>query len=220
MDFAKNNLGFTMIELMIAMLVCVILIVSMISAFHSQETTQLTQEQVVEMHQNIRVGLEIMSREIRMAGYDPGNKYGAGIDRPGDGSAADPLIFSMVADNDGKDNYILNASNDGNRKNPVNIVDEEGELKYIIYSLYDAYADGDLDLGRKIDGQKEAIVENVSEFTLVYYDQDGNLTSDKTAVRSIKITITIKADKHAADFKDGGTRTLSKTIKCRNLGLK
>lgn len=219
MNFGKNNQGFTLIELIIAMAICVMVIAGIFSAFRSQETTQLTQEQVVEMQQNLRGALEIMSKEIRMAGYDPDIEYGAGIVRAGDGTSADPLIFSMVADDDGNDNYTMNAANDDNQISG-NGADEKGELKYIIYSLYDAYGDGDLDLGRKIDGQKEAIAENVSGLTLAYYDEDGNVTADSTAIRSIKITIETQPDVNATNFVGGGTRTLTETIKCRNLGLK
>lgn len=220
MNNVNNNQGFTLIELIIAMLICVILIAGIVSAFRSQETNQLTQEQVVEMQQNLRGALEIMSKELRMAGYDPDVKYGAGINRAGAGTATDPLIFSMVAADDGKDNYILNSTNDDNLINPAAGVDEKGELKFIIYSLYDAYGDGDDDLGRKIDGQKEAIAENVSGLTLAYYDGDGNVTADTAAIRSIKITIETQPDVNATNFVGGGTRTLTETIKCRNLGLK
>lgn len=64
----KKN-GFTMIELLAGILISVILMAGFYSVFFSQQTAFSAQEQVAEMNQNIRAALDLMTREIRLAGY-------------------------------------------------------------------------------------------------------------------------------------------------------
>jgi prepilin-type N-terminal cleavage/methylation domain-containing protein len=64
----KKN-GFTLIELLAGILISVILMAGFYSVFFSQQTAFSAQEQVAEMNQNIRAALDLMTREIRLAGY-------------------------------------------------------------------------------------------------------------------------------------------------------
>ena len=72
----KNNIiskeyGFTLIELLIAMAITGIISAAIFTAFQSQQKSYLIQEDVAAMQQNLRAGMDMMVREIRMAGYDP-----------------------------------------------------------------------------------------------------------------------------------------------------
>ncbi|MEW6615755.1 MAG: prepilin-type N-terminal cleavage/methylation domain-containing protein [Thermodesulfobacteriota bacterium] len=64
----KKELGFTLIEIMIALAIAGILLVSIYNLYISQSTTYTVQEQVSDMQQNARVAMDIVSRHIRMAG--------------------------------------------------------------------------------------------------------------------------------------------------------
>ena len=44
---------------------------AMYGVFTIQNKTFANQEQIVEMQQNARAAMDMMNREIRMAGYDP-----------------------------------------------------------------------------------------------------------------------------------------------------
>jgi len=65
----KKGKGLTLIELMVAMAISAILIAAIYRTFISQQKTYTVQEQVVDMQQNVRVAINKMMREIRMAGF-------------------------------------------------------------------------------------------------------------------------------------------------------
>jgi prepilin-type N-terminal cleavage/methylation domain-containing protein len=61
--------GLTLIELLIAMAISAILIAAIYRTFIGQHKVYTAQEQVVDMQQNVRVAINRMMREIRMAGF-------------------------------------------------------------------------------------------------------------------------------------------------------
>ena len=222
----SNRKGFTLIELLVAMAISGIVAGAIFTAFQSQQKSYLIQDQVTEMQQNLRAAMDIMVREIRMAGYDPHGDSGAGITA----AAEKTFTFTLVADNDSYDN-----DND-------TITDEIGELKTIQYDLYDAYSDGDNDIGRKVGAKKRAVAENIEEIEFYYTLADGtNATAPATAnlseIRSVQITILARAEHEDPKFSNSKNyttpsgdnwvpsnkhfrrRLLSTTVKCRNMGL-
>jgi prepilin-type N-terminal cleavage/methylation domain-containing protein len=66
--FRQKN-GLTLIELLIALVLSGILIAALYQLFIRQQKTYTVQDQVADMQQNIRVAIDQMTREIRMAGY-------------------------------------------------------------------------------------------------------------------------------------------------------
>ncbi len=65
----KQNKGVTLIELLIALVISAILIAGMYRTFIHQQKSYATQEMVADMQQNVRVAINRMIREIRMAGF-------------------------------------------------------------------------------------------------------------------------------------------------------
>ena len=211
--------GFTLVEIMIAMLISGIVMTSIYSAFQSQQNTYIAQEQVAEMQQNIRAGLNIMMKEIRMAGYDPTENAGATITAASNNS----ISFTMDSNGDG------DTSGDS------------GEV--ITYSLYTT-TEGINALGRKNPTINQAVAENIEQLEF-YYTLDGGTQTLTSAVpsqiRSVRISILAKAGKSDRNFKntktylpgsnvDLGTqwgpyndnfrrRLLITTVQCRNMGI-
>ena len=96
----KNEPGFTLIEIMIALAIAGILLVSIYNLYISQSRTYTVQEQVSEMQQNARIAMNMISTDIRMAGFNPtgatfnGLTYGTSqiqikADLNGDGDTSD-----------------------------------------------------------------------------------------------------------------------------------
>ena len=65
----SKNKGVTLIELLIALVISSILIAALYRTFIGQQKTYIVQGQVVDMQQNVRVAINKMMREIRMAGF-------------------------------------------------------------------------------------------------------------------------------------------------------
>ncbi len=233
------NKGFTLIELLVVMAVSGIIMTGVYSAFKTQQDSYIAQDQVAEMQQNLRAGLSILADDLRMAGYDidkNGTKTGtAGVTT----AKANEITFTLVADTDGIDND--NA--DGDNKSATG-ADETGELKTITYQLYDAYTDGDMDLGRKVDGSvNQAVAENIEQLEFYYTLDDGTQTLTPTAaqlskIRSVEVSIlatTNHLDRNYTNIqtytsasgvdwtpatKDNFRRRFqSMTVQCRNMGM-
>jgi len=66
-----SNLGFTMIELLVAMVVSLLAMAAIYSTFLAQHRSYQVQEEAADMQQNIRTAMYFMQREIRMAGSNP-----------------------------------------------------------------------------------------------------------------------------------------------------
>ena len=64
-----NRKGFTLIELLVAMVRSFIIIGAVYGTFTSQQKTYTVQDQVAEAQQNARMAMNILMRDIRMAGY-------------------------------------------------------------------------------------------------------------------------------------------------------
>ncbi len=71
--------GFTLIELLAGILITGVLLAALYYVFTSQQEAFSAQEQVAEMNQNIRGALDLMTREIRLAGYKTSTETFNGI---------------------------------------------------------------------------------------------------------------------------------------------
>ncbi len=71
-----NRKGMTLIELLVGLSVSGILIAGIYRTFVSQQHTFTVQEQIVDMQQNVRLSINRMTRELRMAGFGGGGSDG------------------------------------------------------------------------------------------------------------------------------------------------
>jgi type IV pilus assembly protein PilW len=192
----KEN-GFTLVELLIAMTIGLIILAALSSTFLMQRKIYDVQEQVVEMVQTARAAIDMMSREIRMAGYDP---TGAGFD----GITYSTSQLQIRADLDGS------GSTDGTNEN-------------IRYAYYDEHSSYPYQIKRKTgNGNFQPFAENIQSFIFDYLDSAGSATTTTADIRQIKITITARTSKADADYSANNgyrTHTLTSLITPRNLGL-
>jgi type IV pilus assembly protein PilW len=191
--------GFTLIEMLIALAMSSLVLAGLYSVYLSQKRAYDLREQVVEMQQNVRSGLTLMTREIRTAGYNPTGASGVGI------VAAGPQSLRITTD--------LNDDGDTNDAN-----------EDVTYSLYDSGEDGDLDLGRKpAGGQNAPVAENIESLRFMYTLQDGSRTAtpaNPKQIRQVHIALTARTAKpDPAYTANGGHRLalLTSQITLRNV---
>ncbi len=68
-----NRKGITLIELLIALVICGMVAAGIYQVFIAQSKAYTVQEQVTEVQQSVRSAMEIMLRDLRMAGFDNDN---------------------------------------------------------------------------------------------------------------------------------------------------
>jgi len=207
--------GFSLVELLIAMTIGLIILTALSSTFLMQRKIYDVQEQVAEMVQNARAAMDMMSREIRMGGYNP-------TDAGFDGITYDAHQLQIQANID-DDEDIINA--DGS-------YDENENITYTYYDENSAYP---YQIKRKTgNGNFISFAENIDVFDFSYWkeDEDGDgemdevtTTADNDKIRQIKITIIARTTKPDPDYTDPTygdhyrRYTLASVITPRNLNL-
>lgn len=196
-----NNRGFTLVELMIAVAIAAIVLGALGTAYVSQRRSATAQEQVTEMQQNIRAGLDIMARDIRMAGFNAGQNTGATITT----ANATQLIFTMlVADinTDGIDN-----DNDG-------VPDEGDEIETFGYNIWDTVPLNDdyTALRRQHKAISLAVAENIDAIEFYYTLADGTQTLAPAAaqlpdIRAVQVSILARAGRDDQDYLNNNIYT-------------
>lgn len=190
----KGSYGFTMVELMIAMVIASIVAAAIVMAFDSQEKSQVNQHLVVEMQQEARAALYLMQKDIRMAGYDEtwedGNSDGIDDNRPSDGLDNDCDGSSDPGDTD-EGNDIAGIVQAGPHLIQIRL-DEDGDGTFcgdnelITYALVSEPAIGTIDAdgladagamelhrGDQIGGNLERLAGSIQAVAFAYaFDDD------------------------------------------------
>jgi type IV pilus assembly protein PilW len=65
-----NTKGMTLIELLVAMIICAMVVAGIYRVFIAQSRAYTVQDQVVEVQQSVRSAMEILLRDLRMTGFD------------------------------------------------------------------------------------------------------------------------------------------------------
>jgi type IV pilus assembly protein PilW len=171
MSKSSKSKGFTLVELLVAMAISGIVAGAIFTAFQSQQKSYLIQDQVTEMQQNLRAGMDIMVRDIRMAGYSQGapgfgitDIYPRDKDNNMDVTITGNGAFKFTADFD--DNGTLSGGetllyqlygNNALRRTPGgSAVAENIEALGFAYA-FDADGDGILDTYNDVGGNKQVI---------------------------------------------------------------
>jgi type IV pilus assembly protein PilW len=219
--------GFSIVELLVAMAISLLVLASVYSVFRSQQKSTVVREQVNMMQQNLRAGMTVMTRDIRMVGYvHPVYEAAMAAIAPGtDGftvAEPDELTFTRLKDD------------------PPAVVARET----IKYNLTDFDGDGDNDLVRVIDGgTPQLIAEDIDALDFVYLDENNDVIADPPnnlgLIRSVQVTMVARTGRGDQGYVDNNTyenqqnvalnmsnnppndsfrrRILSREILCRNL---
>ena len=221
-----SNQGFTMIELMVAMVVSLLAMAAIYSTFLAQHRSYQVQEETADMQQNIRAAMYYMQREIRMAGSNPFNSLpfsSFGI------TAAGPTSITFTED--------INGGASGTPPDGVITANET-----ISYTFADSDADGFND---SLARNGQTVAQNIDAVDFVYLDGASPPNAipfpvaNLSQIRSVEITIVARTNdpllyggtnnnvyrnqQNTPIFGPAGDsvsrRTLTTQIYCRNLDL-
>jgi type IV pilus assembly protein PilW len=209
-----NTKGVTLIELLIVLVISGIIVAGIYRVFVAQSKAYVVQDQVVEIQQNVRSAMEVLLRDIRMAGYDDDN-----VNSPI--TIANPIVYP-VAQNSVTVNYeVYNTTT----------IPPQYEAHTVAYWLNA----GTSELFRQrtingVAGPQEVILENVEGLDFRYgvdTNDDGAIDNwvDAAAVGSgkviaMRVLLTARPDQTNPDVqKMVSPRTLESIVTLRNLCL-
>jgi type IV pilus assembly protein PilW len=184
----RSSQGYTLIEMVMALGLGLLTIIAVYSLYVQELKAQSVRENVLDMHQQARVVVDLVSREILMAGYDPrGVNRDTDLTNDFDGITYDPGKLSIKADLNG--NGIAIDANES------------------IVFVYDAMAHM---LRRNTGGGNQPFGEDIEVFTVDYLDQAGKPTTNSKAIRQVGITVTARTSHSDPQYsKNGGYRTVT-----------
>ena len=200
MNMKINKKGFTAIELLISLAIMSIALTSIYSMYMSFIRTCTKEGVKIRVQQNVRSGLDMMIRDIRLAGLDPDGTGDFGIVAV----TSQRIQFTADRDMDGEldDADATDGIDAPDMEHMAYEYDGSGKLKMVLYK-----ANGNLETD-------EIMAENVTDLTFTYFDSNDDTTSNLDEIRTVDIQMTIQK----ASGQDGQvSRTLVKRVKCRNL---
>jgi type IV pilus assembly protein PilW len=188
--------GFTLIELIVSMALSLAVLAAIAGTFTVQTRQNSAEEQLAQMQQSVRGALDLMIREIQMAGYKPAGGSFNGIET----STATTLRIKLDLDSSG--------------------VASDGATDDISYS-YDS-ATGLLTRTLNNGGSSATLADNITAFSFSYLNASGAATTTNTAVRRVTISITARTARPDPSYAtNNGYRTyqLTADITPPNLAL-
>lgn len=177
-----SNHGFTLIELMIALVVSLLALAAIYSTFLAQHRSYQVQSETSDMQQNIRAAMYYMQREIRMAGSNPYDTV--------------PVFGITTA---GKNTMTFTEDIEGNNPGDPPDGDVGDSDENITYDLNGTNL-------RRTDnktGAPQIVARNIDALDFVYLDGNSNvipfvgtaiLTANLGQIRSVQITIVARTN--------------------------
>jgi len=182
--------GFTVTELVLALAIMMMVMAAMVSMLISLNRVYAAQIVTAGVQQVTRAGINIMTRNIRLAGLNP-----LKINRIG-------ILEATV--------NKIRFQHDTNGSGTT----ETGQNEDIAYLLNDNHQ-----LIRQKDGNSrsnKSLVDHVNDLTFKYFDRDDEETSILDDIHTVEISLTVR---EPAGKDKIISRTYSTRVICRNLGF-
>lgn len=200
-SISKSKMGFTLIELMVALAIMSVISVVIYGVFTLSIRSYTTQSVAADVQQSVRTAMEIMVADIRAAGFDPTLSDNFGIEL----ATATKLRFT--SDSDGT---LLNGVVDDTNSERITYEFQANQLNQILYE------------GTGSEDTPQPLISDVQNLTFTYFDTDGNTLGSPVPaamladIRTVEISMTVQ---EPAGRGNPVSRTLTKRVKCRNSGL-
>lgn len=223
----KNAHGFTLVELMIAMVILGVVLTGVVRMFSNTGHYHSAQEMMVDLTQDLRATKQLMVQELREAGCDPTNKgiFGFQVDSDDRYDTDDNSIhFTRDIDNGDGDAFLepdgdADDSNENVRYYRTND-DCSGGAGAIMTIANNSPGCLRRDLG--VGGQP--VMSGVTQFELHYFDVDGNeLTGANLSTKggledidTVQVIISAQVEEPSKVSADSRTQQINFRVLIRN----
>ena len=197
----KNTKGFTVVELLVSLAIMSVALTSIYGLYMSYVRVYTTEGVTSQVQQGVRASMNMMVRDIRMAGLDPTRTGSFGIVE----ATPQSIRFTADRDMDGEidDPDLAGGLIESNLEQIAFSFDENTNLLEMI--LYKS--DDTVEI-------RDTMLDNVSNLNFTYLNADDAVTADLNDIRTVIIALTVLKP---AGRDDPVSRTLTKRIRCRNL---
>ena len=199
----RNSAGFTLIEMMVSMTIGMLVIAAVTGTFNAQTRQNKAEEEISQMHQNVRGAVDLITRELMQAGYKPSGVNVTGVTYNSNNANASQLLIQADIDDSGAIDPTNNAT-----------------IEYIIYAWDLATMRITRQLGA--GGTPEIVADNITACDFIFRDASDGLTTTSSSIRKVNINITGRTARIDPSFpNNGGYRTynLSVDVAPPNLAL-
>ena len=158
-----GNQGFTVAEFLVAFALLSVMLAGMVKLFTLINQSYAAQNAAASVQQVVRNGIDIMTQNIRMAGFNPLKLSDVGIK---DDFSADNIRFSFDLDSDGT------------------VIDDE-EIRFF-------FDEEDQKLKKqKRGGNRITLIDNVTNLQFAYLDVDDQPTTNMADIKTVVVSLTV-----------------------------
>jgi len=211
----ERKTGFTIIELLVALSISSILVAAAYRTFGSQQKVYHVQSEVMEMQQGVRVAMDILARDIRMAGFSSTVPLSNAI-------AINPVEEGIRV---GTDSIALQYQYNGLERTITYFVDDDADEPHLMRRL----AEGGIEVST------DPLSNNIRDLQLVYgldsnadgiVDQwDENPAGKEHEIIAAQIAVQVRSARPDPDYTHPETgdhyrtRQLQSMVRIRNFFL-
>ncbi len=202
----KGNRGFTLVELMIALLIAAIILAAVYDVFMSDFKAFISHNLILNAHEKEKMALEFMSRELQLIGYD---------------AETSPITADIIS---AKKDYIEFEEYNRLKDTMAKIFYQYRPSDNTVIRRCNFWISGSW--GAATD---EIVIENVDTLSFVYYSEDNDKidfnamgeipSADIPDIRRVDILLKVKTEKVDPIRKLFLSRNLSTSVYLRNLGI-
>lgn len=200
----KNNKGFTLVEILIALALMGIVTTAIYQLYISQYKTWVSQDIVTEMQQSGRFAIDTMTREMQLAGYNLASNLPATEKAV---MEASPSKFTFISTD-----TTITTVNERTRKISFYYDSANQRLKMDVTTWNKS--------GASYGSTETAtLAENVTALSFLYFDDQNNTPATVDDVRRVKVSLSVQTSRKDPITGDYKSMTLVTEARPRNLGI-
>jgi prepilin-type N-terminal cleavage/methylation domain-containing protein len=186
----NNMRGFTLVELMIVVLLTAIAAIAIYRGYTAFSSSADAQEQIIEMQQNLRIGMYWLEKDLRRAGMNEEENENAGFTI----AAADNVEFTMDLGGTTFETYDDIKPCIGNPEGDGDVLDS---CEMLSYAILDPDGDSIFSLYRNDENDNpgangDVIISNLDALNFVYLDETRTPTAALESIRLVQACLVVR----------------------------